>query len=603
MTNGYRGPGGGVKVTDPRNVVSTDRKKLKVLLRLGIYLAKFKWIVLLAILMTVSSNLFALIGPRLSGKAIDAIVGEGQVIFETVFYYCALMAMFYVLSSVLSYLLQVTMIHLSRSIVRQMREDIFAKLMRMRVGYFDRTQVGDIISRISYDIDTINATLSTDFVQICTSVITVVGALIMMIAISPPLCLIFAVTVPASILFTTYNAKRVRPLFRARSAKLGELNGYAEEMLSGQRTIRAYGREEEMIGRFDRRNTDAVDAYFKADYYGSMVGPTVNSINNLSLTMVSVFGALLYLAGTISLGNISSFVLYSRRFSGPINEMANIISELQSAASAAERVFRLLDEEEELPDVANAYGFTNVRGEVEAESVQFGYDEDKLIIKNLNLKTKPGQTVAIVGPTGAGKTTIINLLMRYYDVNSGEIRLDGTPIRQAQRATLRRAYTMVLQDTWLFTGTIRDNIAYGASGEVTEERIKEAAKAAGIHSFIEGLPDGYDTIITDDGVNISKGQRQLMTIARAMMSDAPMLILDEATSNVDSRTEMRIQKAMLKLMEGRTSFVIAHRLSTVRDADVILVLRDGVVIESGSHDELLAMKGFYHSLFFSQFKG
>ena len=319
--------------------------------------------------------------------------------------------------------------------------------------------------------------------------------------------------------------------------------------------------------------------------------------------MVSVFGALLYLAGSISLGNISSFVLYSRRFSGPINETANIISELQSAASAAERVFRLLDEEEELADVANAYGFESVRGEIEAEGVKFGYDPDKLIIKDLHLKTKPGQVIAIVGPTGAGKTTIINLLMRYCDVDAGEIRLDGVPIREAQRATLRRAYTMVLQDTWLFSGTIRDNIAYGAVGEVTQERVEAAAKAAGIHSFIERLPGGYDTIITDDGVNISKGQRQLMTIARAMMSDAPMLILDEATSNVDSRTEMRIQKAMLKLMEGRTSFVIAHRLSTVRDADVILVLKDGVVIESGSHDELMAMEGFYHSLFFSQFKG
>jgi len=602
LNNGFRMPGN-VKVTDPRNAVSGDRKKLKVLLRLGVYLFKYKWILLLAIAMTVASNLFALIGPRLSGKAIDAILGKDAVIFEQVFYYCTLMAVFYLLSSVLAYLLQVTMINLSRSIVRQMREDIFAKLMRMKVGYFDRTQVGDIISRISYDIDTINATLSTDFVQICTSVITVVGALVMMIAISPPLCLIFAVTVPASILFTMYNAKKVRPLFRARSVKLGELNGYAEEMLSGQRTIRAYGREEEMIGRFDRRNTDAVNAYFNADYYGSMIGPSINAINNLSLTMVSVFGALLYLGGAISLGNISSFVLYSRRFSGPINEMANIISELQSAASAAERVFRLLDEEEELADVENAYGFTNVRGEIEAEGVQFGYDPDRMIIKDLHLKTKPGQVVAIVGPTGAGKTTIINLLMRYYDVDKGEIRLDGVPIREAQRATLRRAYTMVLQDTWLFTGTIRDNIAYGAVGEVTEERIKEAAKAAGIHSFIEGLPDGYDTIITDDGVNISKGQRQLMTIARAMMSDAPMLILDEATSNVDSRTEMRIQKAMLKLMEGRTSFVIAHRLSTVRDADVILVLKDGVVIEQGSHDELMAMEGFYHSLFFSQFKG
>lgn len=602
MNNSFKMPGG-VKATNPGET-GGGRKKLRVLLRLGVYLIRYKWIVLLAIVMTVASNLFALIGPKLSGFAIDAIEpGRGRVDFPTVFYYCAWMIGFYLLASLLQYLLQVTMINLSRSIVRQMREDIFAKLMRLRIGYFDRTQAGDIISRISYDIDTINASLSTDFVQVCTSAITVFGSLGMMLAISPRLCLIFAFTVPASVLFTIYNARHVRPLFRARSAKLGELNGYAEEMLSGQRTIRAYGREREMIARFNRRNTDAVDAYYEADYYGTLVGPTVNLINNLSLTLVSVFGALLYLGGSITLGNISSFVLYSRKFSGPINETANIISELQSAASAAERVFRLLDEEEELPDALSAYGFTHVQGEIEAEHVRFGYEPGKTIIKDLNLKTKPGSVVAIVGPTGAGKTTIINLLMRYYDVDSGEIRLDGVPIREAKRASLRRSFTMVLQDTWLFTGTIRDNIAYGAHGEITEARVEAAARAAGIHSFIEGLPNGYDTLVTDDGVNISKGQRQLLTIARAMMSDAPMLILDEATSNVDSRTEMRIQEAMLRLMHGRTCFVIAHRLSTVRDADVILVLREGEVIEQGTHDELMSRRGFYRSLYDSQFKG
>ena len=590
MNNSFRMPGG-VKVTDPRN--AGGGKKLRVLLRLGVYLYKYKWIVLLALALTVASNLFALIGPQLSGMAIDAIeFGQGAVAFRQVFYYCGLMAVFYVLASVLAYLLQVIMINLSRSIVRQMREDIFAKLMKMRVGYFDRTQVGDIISRISYDVDTINATLSTDFVQICTSVITVFGALGMMLTISPVLCLVFAVTVPSAILFTIYNAKHVRPLFRARSAKLGELNGYAEEMLSGQRTIRAYGREREMIARFGRRNDDAVDAYYRADYYGTLVGPTVNFINNLSLTLISVFGALLYLGGAISLGNISCVLSENSYNSVSLNIW-----------EGDKIFFRLLDEEEELADVAQAYGFTAVRGEIEAENVRFGYDPAYPVIRHLNLKAEAGKVVAIVGPTGAGKTTIINLLMRYYDVDSGEIRLDGVPIRQAKRASLRRSFTMVLQDTWLFTGTIRDNIAYGAQGNVTEERIRTAARAAGIHSFIEGLPDGYDTVVTDEGVNISKGQRQLITIARAMMSDAPMLILDEATSNVDSRTEMRIQSAMLELMRGRTCFVIAHRLSTVRDADVILVLKDGEIIEHGTHDELLAMKGFYHSLFYSQFKG
>lgn len=601
MTNAWKRPEP-PKAAQPGSASSGGIRKFRVFLRLGKYLYRYKWMVLLAVIVTIFSNLFALIGPKLSGYAIDAMeAGAGNVLFQKVFFFCALMAVFYLLASALQYLLQVIMIRLSRSIVRQMREDIFNKLMRMKVGYFDRTQVGDIISRISYDIDTINTSLSTDFVQVCTSAITVFGSLAMMATISWRLCLVFAVTVPASVLFTIYNARHVRPYFRARSAKLGELNGYAEEMLSGQRTIRAYGREKEMAARFRRRNTDAVDAYFQADFYGALVGPSVNMINNLSLTMISVLGALLYLGGLIHLGDLSSFVLYSRKFSGPINEAANIFSELQSAASAAERVFRLLDEEEETADVENALSFSDVRGEVEAKNVRFGYDSDRPILKNLSFRTKPGQMIAIVGPTGAGKTTIINLLMRYYDVDSGEICLDGVPIRQAKRTSLRRSYTMVLQDTWLFSGTIRENIAYGADGPISDARIRAAAEAAGIHSFIERLPNEYDTVITDDGVNLSKGQRQLLTIARAMTSDAPMLILDEATSNVDSRTELRIQEAMLRLMEGRTCFVIAHRLSTVRNANVILVLKDGEVIESGTHDSLMQQKGFYHSLFTAQF--
>lgn len=605
----------GPKVARSQDVVveNVSKKKLKVLLRLGSYMYRFRWGYLLALTLSIGSNLLSLVGPKLSGYAIDAI-GDGMTIgavdFDTVIFFCGLMLIFYVLSSAMQYILQMVMIRLSRGIVKLMREDIFRKLMRMKAEYFDKTQTGDIISRISYDIDTLNATLSTDLVQIASSVVTVAGSLIMMLSISPKLCLVFAVTVPLSILTSTKMANKFRPLFRARSGKLGELNGYAEELLSGQRTVRAYSEEPTMIERFKQKNKTAADAYFKTDYYGTMVGPTVNFINNISLTLVSVFGSLLYLAGSISIGNISTFVLYSRKFSGPINETANIVNELQSAAAAAERVFRLLDEEEELPDAENAVKFgienggTKVKGQVDMENVSFGYVKDREILHNIEMHIKPGMTAAIVGPTGAGKTTIINLLMRFYDPDSGIIRLDGHDIAKAVRHTLRRSYTMVLQDTWLFSGTIADNIAYGSSKpNLTREDIENAAKAAGIHSFIKGLPKGYDTVLTDEGVNISKGQKQLLTIARAMISDAPVLILDEATSNVDSMTEMRIQNAMLKLMEGRTSFVIAHRLSTVRRADVIFVLKDGCVIEHGNHDELMAQKGFYYSLHNSQFDG
>lgn len=603
----------GPKATRPEDTVvgNVSKKKLKVLLRLGKYMYRFKWGYLAALAISVISNLLSLIGPKLSGEAIDAIgIGPGEADFEIIAVKCVLMVLAYVISSALAYLLQVVMINLSRGIVRHMREDIFSKLMRMKVEYFDTNQTGDIISRISYDIDTINSTLSTDLVQIASSVVTVVGSLVMMLTISPKLCIVFAFTVPLSIVTTSKMASKFRPLFRARSGKLGELNGYAEECLSGQKTVRAYSEEPSMIARFAKKNQTAADAYFNADYYGTMVGPTVNFINNISLTLVSVFGSLMYLAGGITIGNVSSYVLYSRKFSGPINETANIINELQSAAAAAERVFRLLDEAEETPDDEGCTVFTAdktesgkvyVDGKVDIDHVNFGYKSNRQVIFDLMINIKPGTTAAIVGPTGAGKTTIINLLMRFYDPDSGKITLEDRDILHSARKSVRRSYTMVLQDTWLFSGTIAENIAYGADREVSREDIEKAAKAAGIHSFIKGLPDGYDTQLTDDGVNISKGQKQLITIARAMISSSPVLILDEATSNVDSMTEMRIQNAMNSLMKGRTSFVIAHRLSTVRNADVIFVLRDGRVVESGNHDELMSKKGFYYSLHNAQY--
>lgn len=572
-----------------------------IIARLWKYICRYKGLAAAAIFLTITSNVLALIGPALSGEAINAVEpGRGAVDFGRVFFYCAVMAVIYALSALLSYILSRVMIRLSRNIVQRMRKDVFDKLMDLPVGYFDSHHTGDIISRISYDIDTVNASLSNDLLQICTSVITVVGSFIGMLLVSPRLLAVFAVTIPVTIVFTKLRTAKVRPLFRLRSGKLGELNGFSEEMVSGLKTIKAYRREDAMIKRYDAVNEDAAEAYYNADYYGSTVGPSVNFINNISLVLVSAGGAVLYLMSMLTLGDVSSFVLYSRKFSGPINEAANILSELQSAFAAAERVFALIDEPPESEDAPDAAVLSDVKGSVEFEHVKFGYGEDE-IIHDLSFSVKPGSTVAIAGPTGAGKTTIINLLMRFYDIDSGNIYIDGHEIGGITRKSLRGAFTMVLQDTWLFGGTIEENIAYG-SENVTREDVIRAAKAARIHDYIMSLPDGYDTVLSDDGVNVSKGQKQLLTIARAMLLNAPMVILDEATSNVDTRTELLIQEAMNRLTEGRTSFIIAHRLSTIQNADMILVISGGDIAECGTHEELLAKGGVYSEMYRSQFE-
>ncbi len=575
--------------------------KKQVILRLGKYLLRYKGLLFGAITLTVVGNLLALLGPMLSGYAIDAIgTKAGQANFPKVFFYCGLMLLFYFVSSALSYLLSVVMVKMGQKVVFQMRKDLFDKLVELPVRYFDNHQTGDIISRFSYDIDTVNASLSNDLLQIAASAIMIIGSFLMMLSISPKLILVFLVTIPISVIFILYRTRTVRPLFRKRSAKLGELNGFVEEIISGQKTTKSYHQEQTVIGRFDNKNEEAVQAYYMADYYGTIVGPSVSFINNLSLTLISVFGALLFLGGSISLGNLSSFVLYSRKFSGPINELANIISELQSACSAAERVFRVMDEQPEAPDLASATALDEVSGEVEMEHIHFGYEPEKTIIHDLNLQAHPGNLVAIVGPTGAGKTTIINLLMRFYDPQSGKIRMEGRDSKEITRKSLRAAYTMVLQDTWLFYGSIYDNIAFSRP-DATPQEVIEAAKAAKIHNYIMSLPDGYDTMINEDGMNISQGQKQMLTIARAMLSDAKMLILDEATSNVDTRTEIQIQTAMRNLMKDKTCFVIAHRLSTIQNADVILVVRDGDIVEQGNHEQLMRKGGVYANLYRSQF--
>ena len=585
--------------------------KKGIFLRLSKYVLQQWPLFLLALVLTLGSNQLSLLGPRYSGAAIDAIELETGVDFPVVWQNIARMLGCYVISALLSYILSVIMIQLSQRITYKMRKQVFEKLTTLPVSFFDTHATGDIISHLSYDIDTINSTLSHDLIQIMTSAYTVVGSLVFMWQISKPMILIFALTVPVSLLFTRYRSRVIRPLFRKRAKKYGELNGFAEEMLTGSRTISAYGRQEVISDRFNAINDEAMDAYYKADYSGSLLFPTINLINNISLTLVAIMGGILYMYsqnGTIlatstffiSLGGVAQFVQYSRKFAGPINEFSNILHEIQSAFSAAERVFAVLDEQPEKEDKTDALSLTEVLGDVCLEHVTFGYTPDKTVLKDVSVKARKGQTVAIVGPTGAGKTTIINLLMRFYDHQSGEIRIDGIPSIDIKRSDLRLAFNMVLQDTWLFYGTIYDNIVYGRE-DATPEEVYAAAKAAKIAPYIESLPDGYDTILSDDGVNISKGQKQLITIARAFLSKAPILILDEATSNVDSRTEIQIQKAMTALTENKTCFIIAHRLSTIQNADTILVVKDGMIIEQGNHDTLMTQGGFYASLYRSQF--
>ena len=582
-----------------------------VIRRLLGYVLKYWYLLLVAIALTFISNHLSLMGPRYSGYAIDALAGADGINISVVTENVVKMLICYLLSAVTSYALAVLMIQISQKVVSTMRKQLFEKLTTLPVGFFDGTATGDIISRISYDIDTVNSSLSHDVVQVMTSLYTVIGSFIFMWNISKPMILILVVTVPISIFFTRYRSKKVRPLFQLRSRKLGELNGYAEEMLSGCRTIQAYHREEEIERRFNERNQEAMDAYYNAEYYAATLGPSVNFINNLSLSLVMILGGILYMFSTsgkvletsiffITLGGVSQFVQYSRKFAGPINEFANMLHEFQSAFSAAERVFRVLDTEPETLDVTDAKELEQVTGNVKFDNVVFGYTPEKMILHGISLEAMQGKTIAIVGPTGAGKTTIINLLMRFYDTESGDILVDGNEIRSLKRTSLRKAYTMVLQDTWLFHGTVFENIAYGKEGATLEE-VKKVAKAAKIDSYIEHLPEGYDTILSDDGINISKGQKQLITIARAMLSDAPMLILDEATSNVDSRTEIQIQEALGELMKDRTSFVIAHRLSTIQNADTIIVLQDGQISEQGNHEELMKKGGFYSKLYNSQF--
>ena len=584
------------------SIMTKPRDSRGTLRRLLSYLGTFKVLILLVAVLCLISNVLSLWGPTLAGSAInEAAAGKGLVNFERVTWFAVRMLAVYVCSSLITILIHMIMVNVSKRVGRKMRQDIFDKLMRLPVGFFDRNQAGDIISRVSYDVDVISTCMATDVVAILTSIVTVIGALIMMIRISPVLSLVALVTVPASVIFTAYMRKRMQPRFVKRSRSYGAMNGFVEEQLSGQKTIQAYAYEDQIDEKYEDINHQAAEAYYDADSLAATIGPTIGFINNIGLSLITLLGSVLYMNGAIGLGSISSFVLYSRKFSGPINEVANIINELFSALAAAERVFGLLDQAEELQDAENARTLTDTEGNVALNHVFFGYDPERTIIHDLSMRADAGKLTAIVGPTGAGKTTIINLLMRFYDVDSGSVTVDGQDVRELTRRSLRAAYAMVLQDTWVFRGTIFDNIAYGKENATMDE-VVAAAKAAHIHPFIMRLPEGYQTVISEDGGNISKGQKQLLTIARAMLYDSSMLILDEATSNVDTSTEREIQRAMRELMKGRTCFVIAHRLSTIRNADNILVVNQGDVVEQGTHDELMRARGFYYRLYRAQFE-
>lgn len=508
----------------------------------------------------------------------------------------------YLLSSIFNFTMQFVMAGVSQKTVYKMRTQVNDKLARLPLKYFDSRTHGEILSRVTNDIDSIANTLQQSLTQLITSVVSIIGYVIMMLTISPTLTLIVLATLPLYVFATAFVAKRSQKYFADQQKELGELSGHVEEMYTGHKIVKAFGREKESIARFSAINDRLFESGWKAQFVSGIMFPLMNFVSNLGYVLISVVGGIFVTKNRLAVGDITAFIQYSRSFTMPIVQTANIANIIQSAVACAERVFEVLDEQEENPDRQDAKKIELPRGDVRIENVDFSYKEDVPLIENMNIDVKQGQTIAIVGPTGAGKTTLVNLLMRFYETNRGRICIDGIDIRDMKRGDLRTMFGMVLQDTWLFNGTIRDNIAYGREG-ATDEDIVRAAKAAHADHFIRTLPDGYNTVLNEEATNISQGQKQLLTIARAILADPAILILDEATSSVDTRTEVYIQKAMANLMKGRTSFVIAHRLSTIRDADMILVMNNGSIIEQGSHKELLEKGGFYAELYNSQFAG
>lgn len=605
---GRGGPGNGGPIAAMRKG-DTARNFKKTMSKLAKYLAAYKFQLIIVVIFAVASTVFNIVGPKVLGNAttrlfegvMAEIAGTGSIDFDYIGRILLIMLVLYVLSSVFAYLMGWIMAGVSTDISYRFREEIAAKINKMPLSYFDRNTQGEVLSRITNDVDTVNQTLSQSLTQIITSAITVLGVLIMMFSISWLMTLVALIVIPMTLAAVGLIVSRSQVYFKEQQDYLGHVNGHVEEMFGGHRVMKAFNMEERSIEKFETYNNTLYGVAWKSQFLSGLMMPIMTFIGNLGYVAVVVVGGYLTVRNTITVGDIQAFIQYVRNFNMPLTQLANISNVLQQTAAAAERVFEFLEEPEEVQETVNPVKLEAIEGHVEFRNVRFGYNPDEPVIRNLSGEAKPGQKVAIVGPTGAGKTTIVKLLMRFYDVDDGAILVDGHDIREFRRQDLRRWFGMVLQDTWLYNDTIMENIRYGRP-EATDEEVEAAARAAHVDHFVHTLPDGYQMVINEETSNISQGQMQLLTIARAVLADPRILILDEATSSVDTRTEVLIQQAMDRLMIGRTSFIIAHRLSTIRNADLILVMRDGDIVEQGNHTDLLARGGFYAELYNSQFE-
>lgn len=595
MGRGFGGPRGMMPVVKPQNFRGT-------LVRLWKYFGRERKLFTVIFLFIIASSSLGLLVPYLTGRSIDSMrSGRGAVDFGGLELIVGVLVTAYILDAVISFLQGWIMAGLSQRIVQKLRHTLFSKLQSLPVSFFDLRTHGEIMSRLSNDIDNVSTTIAQSTTQLMSSVITIAGSLVMMLLLSPLLTLASLITVPLVFLLTRTIAKKTSVLFKSQQASLGKLNGHIEELITGIQVVKAFNHENKAIEQFDDINSNLCDIGIKAQVWSGFIMPLMNVINNLGFAAVAGVGGMLAVRDLITVGVIASFLSYSRQFARPLNEVANTFNTLQSAIASAERVFEILDEEEEAADVAGAKVIENPQGNVVFDNVTFGYRSDVPILKNISFEARQGSTIALVGPTGAGKTTIVNLLARFYDVTDGRILIDGNDIREYSRDSLRRCFGIVLQDTYLFSGTIKENIKYGRL-DATDHEVEAAAAMANADVFIKRLPKGYDTPLSESGSNLSQGQRQLLAIARAILANPSIQILDEATSNVDTRTELNIQEAMLKLLKGHTSFIIAHRLSTIRDADTIMVIDGGEIVERGNHDTLINQGGAYHKLYFSQFR-